>query len=252
MRVCKRAVLFDLYGTLADVKVDEHRESFWSNLLAAPLLKGCKLTAVQFRRMYLDTLRNETRSGGKEGNVLVAAFTQLLLAIGVEPRIETVRSFAGLFRRESLLSLEERTYARVVIEAIRRAHCRVGLVSNTESLLTDYDLQQLHMRRLFDVVILSSDFGVKKPDRRIFEKALQDLSVSSDEAVFVGDDIEADVRGAVGAGIDAVFINGSSEPTPRPSQPTLARVIASPPEAAQILEALRALGVVLDGDPPNL
>ena len=49
--------------------------------------------------------------------------------------------------------------------------------------------------------------GVRKPDPRIFKHALDFASASANNSVMIGDDLEADVMGAINAGIKGVFFN---------------------------------------------
>jgi putative hydrolase of the HAD superfamily len=53
--------------------------------------------------------------------------------------------------------------------------------------------------------IAAADVGYLKPHRRIFEQALTELGAAPDEAVFVGDSLTADIRGAQEAGMRAVW-----------------------------------------------
>jgi len=54
--------------------------------------------------------------------------------------------------------------------------------------------------------VASAAVGVEKPDRRIFDLALARAGVPAHRVVHVGDDYEADVLGAQGAGIDAIHL----------------------------------------------
>jgi putative hydrolase of the HAD superfamily len=49
--------------------------------------------------------------------------------------------------------------------------------------------------------------GVKKPHRDIFDFALSLANASREESIMIGDSYEADVIGAIEAGIEAVFFN---------------------------------------------
>ncbi len=71
------------------------------------------------------------------------------------------------------------------------------------------DVQYFKMRNsgllpFFDSVTDSSSVGVKKPDPRIFEHALTVGQVASNEAVMIGDNLEADVEGALATGMHAI------------------------------------------------
>ena len=84
---------------------------------------------------------------------------------------------------------------------------KLGLLSNSWLEAPRQALRDNGYGRWFDVMICSFDIGVPKPDPRIFEFALDLLGVRAQEAVMVGDSLEADVKGALGAGMRAVLID---------------------------------------------
>jgi putative hydrolase of the HAD superfamily len=88
---------------------------------------------------------------------------------------------------------------------LRRRHVRTAVVSNFDHRLHGL-LEGLQLRPFLDAVVLSSDAGAAKPEARIFQLALQRLGVSSEEALFVGDDPEEDLAGARAAGLTAVDV----------------------------------------------
>ncbi len=63
------------------------------------------------------------------------------------------------------------------------------------------------LSKYFEEVFTSDHIGWNKPDQRIFEHALRHLTASPQECVMIGDDLQADVRGAMNAGIHAVYFN---------------------------------------------
>jgi putative hydrolase of the HAD superfamily len=66
------------------------------------------------------------------------------------------------------------------------------------------DLEEQGLAERMDAVVFSSDVGVRKPRREIFERALDELGVSAERALFVGDRLDADVRGAHEVGMRTV------------------------------------------------
>ena len=68
-------------------------------------------------------------------------------------------------------------------------------------------IKALGIADLFDAVVISGEVGIHKPDRRIFDRAAELLGVRNEECVFVGDDPTADVEGALGADMEAVWID---------------------------------------------
>ena len=59
----------------------------------------------------------------------------------------------------------------------------------------------------FDEVVTSERAGYRKPEKEIFHFALQLSKVREDEAIMVGDNLIADIRGANAVNIDSVFFN---------------------------------------------
>jgi putative hydrolase of the HAD superfamily len=61
--------------------------------------------------------------------------------------------------------------------------------------------------RWFKAMICSYDIGIPKPDPRIFRHTIDLLGVHQSEAVMVGDSLEADIKGALAAGLQAVLVD---------------------------------------------
>ena len=68
-------------------------------------------------------------------------------------------------------------------------------------------LSALGMDHWFEAVVISGEIGIGKPDPRIFELALDRLSVGGEVVWHVGDSLAADVAGAKAAGLTAVWLN---------------------------------------------
>ena len=90
----------------------------------------------------------------------------------------------------------------------------VGVISNADGRVESF-LEYAGLRQYLDFVIDSGTVGVEKPDRRIFDLALERASAQPADAVHVGDVYEIDVQGARSAGIDPVLLitDGSDGPS---------------------------------------
>lgn len=90
---------------------------------------------------------------------------------------------------------------------LRKKGCRLCVVSNFDHAPTARGLlEKFEIAGFFEQVVISEEVGWRKPHRKIFETALRKLDVSASEAVFVGDNPEADVTGSAGCGMDAVWV----------------------------------------------
>jgi YjjG family noncanonical pyrimidine nucleotidase len=68
----------------------------------------------------------------------------------------------------------------------------------------------------FTHVVTMERAGAKKPDPRIFDYALRVSGASATESLMLGDSYEADILGAMNAGLHTVFYNPTGKPAPRP------------------------------------
>jgi epoxide hydrolase-like predicted phosphatase len=91
-----------------------------------------------------------------------------------------------------------------------RSRYRTGLLSNTSVSQPQRLLQRYSLEGLFDVVVLSADVGLAKPDPAIYRLALERLGTEPEMAVFV-DDYEPNVVAAAEQGIQGVHFSGYEE-----------------------------------------
>jgi putative hydrolase of the HAD superfamily len=93
-----------------------------------------------------------------------------------------------------------------LLDALRERGLKTGLVSNSMDppwiLLRDLEEQELAER--LDATVFSSEIGLRKPRPEIFLLALERLGVAAEHSLFVGDRLDADVRGARGVGMRTV------------------------------------------------
>jgi putative hydrolase of the HAD superfamily len=83
----------------------------------------------------------------------------------------------------------------------------IGLITNGDSDQQRAKVLALGLDGVVSVVVVSGDLGYAKPDPRIFRYAAQALSVEPERCLFVGDRLDADVAGALSAGMQAVWLN---------------------------------------------
>jgi putative hydrolase of the HAD superfamily len=93
-----------------------------------------------------------------------------------------------------------------LLEALRARGLKLGLVSNAfdPGWLLHRDLAQMGLDQRLDFSVFSSEVGMRKPHPAIFERALEVLDVEPERALFVGDRLYEDVRGAAEVGMTTV------------------------------------------------
>jgi putative hydrolase of the HAD superfamily len=194
--------LFDLYGTLADIKTDEGMESLWFGfawLLGESDVRKVKEEYLELCKKYADERAHK--------------FVEFDLLHVFENMIENRggdRSKAWALAREfRLLSRQKlRLFPCVVdiLKGLKERGAGVYLVSNAQACFTKDELDELLITNLFDGILISSDAGVKKPCEEIFQIAFDKFSLKREECFYVGNDLHDDVLGASGAGLKTVYI----------------------------------------------
>jgi len=85
---------------------------------------------------------------------------------------------------------------------------RTALVTNFQYWPAIYGLlDHFELASLLDAVVISGEFGWRKPHPAIFQEAFRRLDVKAGEAVFVGDDLEVDIKGAAACGMDVILLD---------------------------------------------
>lgn len=97
-----------------------------------------------------------------------------------------------------------------VLTQLKGVRRRTGLMSNTCSDHFEFCRERFGaIRDLFDVYVLSYEVGAMKPDRKIYDVAIEKAGVPA-ERIFYVDDREENIAGAREAGMDAVLFTGAS------------------------------------------
>lgn len=95
-------------------------------------------------------------------------------------------------------------HARKILDYLRPKY-KLFVLSNGFTELQSRKMQSARIGHYFDGVILSEDIGVNKPNPAIFEYALQVAGSTPEETLMIGDNLEVDIEGAQGVGIDQVY-----------------------------------------------
>ena len=101
------------------------------------------------------------------------------------------------------------------LRTLRQSGLKISIISNTGRTWGRFLRQvqeKVGMGDLFDHRTWSDEARVRKPAAEIFEITLEALEVEAEEAVHVGDDVDADVGGAKGAGLRAVWYDTGKWP----------------------------------------
>ena len=91
-----------------------------------------------------------------------------------------------------------------------RPKYKLHILTNGFKEIQHKKLSGAQIDQFFSCVINAEEVGVKKPDPEIFDAALKRAKVRPEQALMIGDDLEADVHGALNAGWSALHFNNEN------------------------------------------
>lgn len=111
------------------------------------------------------------------------------------------------------------------VETLRKLQgqgIRMGLITNGNAEFQRPKIRRFALEQYFDFILIESEFGIGKPDPRVFRYGLERFGVSPAQVWMIGDDLEFDMRPAQELGMDTVWVNHAKIdlPTARPIKPT--------------------------------
>ena len=113
-----------------------------------------------------------------------------------------VRFLAALPTRKTLFP-----YTMEILQYLTGKGYRLHLITNGFEETQHSKLQYAGIGSYFGEVITSEGSGSLKPHKEIFDYALRITGAAPAESIMLGDSVEVDIQGAMGAGIDQVYVN---------------------------------------------
>ena len=215
-----RNCIFDLYGTLVDIHTDEDAPQLWEAMAEYYQERGAAYRPGERHTAYLDAVRRAEGAASSTHDAHEAhpeiqieyVFQQLFQAKGAGADLEQAVQAGRRFREVSTEYIRLYEGAAELLRTLRERGQGVYLLSNAQGIFTRMELDRLGLTPLFDRIYLSSDYGVKKPDRRFFDLLLQNEGIPPETAIMVGNDGSCDIAGGRAAGLSTLYIRSNISP----------------------------------------
>ena len=104
-------------------------------------------------------------------------------------------------------------YSVEVIKYLVNKGYQLHLITNGFDDIQWGKIRTCEIDQYFKEMITSEKAMILKPHPEIFEYALKITGASKAESIMIGDNLDADIKGAMEAGLDTVFVNHINEPT---------------------------------------
>ncbi|MFQ7307296.1 MAG: HAD family hydrolase [Mediterraneibacter sp.] len=213
--------IFDLYGTLVDIRTDEEKAELWERLSLFYAYYGAKYAPDELKRSYRRlteeltaghrALRRDSHEAFPEIRI-EEVFQALFAEKGITADEPLVRHAGQFFR---ILSTEfVRLYegTEEMLAAVKKSGRKIYLLSNAQRIFTEYEMNALGITPYFDGIFISSDESCKKPDLEFFQKLIDTYGIAPERAVMVGNDGICDIEGAKRAGLSTLYVHSDISP----------------------------------------
>lgn len=205
-------IIFDLYGTLIDLKTNESKDEFWDMLSLFFSYNGAHFKSFELKQDYLDLVgqRLSENQKTKYPDVkVIFILKELYRRKGMEASGELLEQTVKLFRIASTEYIGLYPNAKLMLDTLKKRGKQLYIMSNGQKEFSVPELKHLGIFDCFKEVYSSAEAGICKPDRAFFDNLINSEKLNREESLFVGNDDVCDVKGAKGAMLDCVYIHSN-------------------------------------------
>lgn len=203
-----KAIGFDLFNTLIVAEPGALDQAMW-RLVGTLVRHGLSIELAPFKKAYRNAALHFIRETRKDG---IETHNRFWIRAALEkagysltPDDPRIASGIDAYFSAFLDFCHPIPDTHAMLDRLRGAY-RLGLLSNfTHAPAALKLIDHLGLTGFFDAILISGEMGFRKPHPLVFEKLTASLGVDRKEILYVGDDVEADISGALGAGIQPVW-----------------------------------------------
>lgn len=208
-----KAILFDLYGTLIDIETDESMDEIYRAIAHYLTYHGVHVHRTKVRERYYQIMKQqkETRNEKYPEIDVEAIWNEFLIQEGIKSgpvRGQLAKVIAHLYRGVSRKRLQLYPGVKEVLNELQ-AKYRLALATDAQSCYAVPEIRAVGLHGYFNPIVISSHHGFRKPDQRLFEKALDSMALDPPQVICIGNDMFRDIYGASLLGIKTIFVDSN-------------------------------------------
>lgn len=225
-----KAIIFDLDDTILDTTLSADR--LWSRAAVEFAARAgvdvstfdqqMKVSRVWF---WSDPKRNQ--AGRLNLDKARADCVEHTLELLNASNHELATEIADWFTQRRITEMKPFDSAIETLQTLRDAGVRLALISNGKGETQREKVVRFELEPYFDCIILEGEFGVGKPDRRVFDHALQALGTEPGETWMVGDNLHWEVAAPQALGMKGVWVDWKGTGLPEDTDVVPDRIINS-------------------------
>lgn len=223
MNPSPKAIFFDLDGTILDwqtgmedtwlASIEKHNDGSY---VAAQMHE-----AVRTRRTWFWDDLDRAATGRMDLNEACRVIVRRAFEDTGLTALDVADNIANWYRAERAKAIAPYPGAIETIKTFRARGIRLALITNGEARNQRRSVTKFKLEDYFDCIIIEGEFGVGKPDKRVFRHALEATGSTPETAWMVGDYLVADIAPAVELGLHAVWVDAAGDglPSDAPVEP---------------------------------
>ncbi len=225
-----KAIIFDLDDTILDTTLSADR--LWSQAAEAFAEKaGVEVAAfdqkMQESREWFWSDPERNKAGRMDlYRARAGCVEHALQELGASnPRLAT--EIADWFTQRRITTMQPFDGAIHTLQTLKDAGVRLALISNGKGETQREKVIRFELEPYFDCIILEGEFGIGKPDRRVFDHALKTLNAKPEETWMVGDNLHWEVATPQKLGMKGIWVDWKQTGLPEDTDITPDRIIHS-------------------------
>lgn len=213
------SILFDINGTLIDILTDEHHPDIFRKIRNFLSYQGIYIHKMELHDLYFELLKEQKKSSEEKysefdavklwESILNIKQTYHYRSLPEETRRVLPVILAQIYRAASFQKKLQLYPGVIPVLTELSKQYPMGIVTDAQSAYGVPELRSLGIAHYFNPIIVSGDHGYRKPDTRLFKRALAEMDVEPEKTVFVGNDMYHDVAGAKEVGMKVVFFQSN-------------------------------------------
>ncbi|GGF16237.1 HAD family hydrolase [Subtercola lobariae] len=212
-----RAIAFDVNGTLIDIRTEDHSDEAFRAVGHLLTYQGIDLRRHEVRELYFGILKEQRRASAEEHpefdapgvwrTLVERTGTDFTRALPPEKLAALPELLSECYRGVTRRQLKLYPHTRKVLQRLQERF-PLAIVSDAQSSYARGELHKVGIASFFDPIVISGDYGYRKPDARLFQTALDAFGaagITPEQTLYVGNDMHRDIFGAQQLGMKTVL-----------------------------------------------
>ena len=204
--------IFDLYGTLADIRTNESKPYLYKKMAELYSALGANYNdGKEWKTAYRHICKQKKQESENPLYEIEISdvFRELFIKKHMIPSKETVDLICNVFRTLSRAYIQLYDGVDEFLELCHKKKKKVYLLSNAQAAFTISELKMLKIYDKFDGIVISSDVKTQKPDKAIMEALLDKYSLKVKQSIMIGNEKFSDIGVAKAVGMDSMYFHSN-------------------------------------------